>query len=178
MISSGEDDDELTYLKRKLAEISSDSAHSSDDGFLSPKRRSSSSQSRLPYHNTSLAEEAAAKFSLEQLKNLSANHSHHEDEVCSETCTKRFAHNVLERKRRNDLKDSYKRLQAEVDPISVTDKVSKVLILKKSAQYIAQIEKEEQESREELKRLKKQQKHLINKFRQLFKLTQQTAPST
>ncbi|XP_063675665.1 uncharacterized protein LOC134812265 [Bolinopsis microptera] len=174
---SGEEEDEMIYLKRKLAEISSDSAlSSSDDGLLSPKRRIS--QSRHPHNNSNLAEEAASKLSLEQLKNLSANHSHDDDEICSENCTKRFAHNVLERKRRNDLKDSYKRLQAEVEPISGSDRVSKVIILKKSAEYISEVEREEQESREELKQLRKHQKHLINKFKQLFRLTQQNSSNT
>ena len=178
VIFSGEEDDEMIYMKRKLAEISSDSAlSSSDDGLLSPKRRISQPRHALNKNNN-LAEEAASKLTMDQLKDLSASHSHEDDEVCSETCTKRFAHNVLERKRRNDLKDSYKRLQAEVAPICETDRVSKVVILKQSAQYIAEIEQEEQQSREELKRLKKHQKHLINKFHQLFRLTQQNTSST
>lgn len=166
-IFSGEEDGDMLYLKRKLAEISSDS--SSDDGLLSPKRPESSH----------LAEEAAAKLSLEQLKNLSANHSHEEGETCGETCTRRFAHNVLERKRRNDLKDSYDCLRAEITPICppTKGKMSKVVILKEAAKFISQAEKEEQESREELKQLRKHQKHLIQKFRQLYRLTQQGSSS-
>lgn len=156
-------------LKRKLAEISSDSALS-DDGCLSPKRR-------ISHPNSQLAEEAASRLTLDQLKNLSTTHSHDEDEICRESCTKRFAHNVLERRRRNDLKSSYHRLQAEVPVINSSDRVSKVVILKKSAEYISTIEQEERENREELKRLRRHQKNLINKFRQLFKLTQQSTNS-
>ena len=158
------------YLKRKLAEISSDSA-SSEDGMLSPKRRLSQSA----HQNAALAEVAAAKLSLEQLRNLSATHSHREDELCTESCTKRFAHNVLERKRRNDLKHSYQKLQAEVPDISSTDRVAKVVILKKSAEYIKKTEAEERELRDELREVRNHQRQLINKFRQLFKLTQQNS---
>ena len=153
-------------LKRKLAEISSDSSSECSD--LSPKRRLSESG-----ETTMLAEQAASRLSLPQLRLLSASHSHNLDEVCSESCTKRFAHNVLERKRRIDLNTSYQALKEEVPALSVTDRVSKVLILKNSADYISEVETEGEALREELRQLKNHQKHLVKKFRQLFKLTQQ-----
>lgn len=152
--------------------MSSDSSSSDETSCFSPKRRLSQPR----FNKTSagaLAEQAASKLTLEQLKNLSANHSHPDDESCGESCTKRFAHNVLERKRRNDLNQSYIRLQSEVPDICDTDRVSKVVVLKQASEYIKSIEKEEQETKDELKRVRNHQKQLIDKFRQLFRLTQQ-----
>ena len=75
---------------------------------------------------------------------------------------------MLERKRRNHLKQSYALLQREVPEISSSDRVAKVVILKKSADYIKKVEDQERFLREELRDLKNYQKHLIDKYRQLF----------
>jgi len=155
------------YIKRKLAEMSSDSA--SDEPSCPVKQRNKIQ--RTKHHrnqSNALAIQAANKLSLEQLRNLSSAHSHDDSVECTENCTKRFAHNVLERKRRNHLKQSYALLQREVPEISSSDRVAKVVILKKSADYIKKVEDQERFLREELRDLKNYQKHLIDKYRQMF----------
>lgn len=155
------------YIKRKLAEMSSDSA---SDEPSCPVQKRNKIQRTKHHRNQSnaLAIQAANKLSLEQLRNLSSAHSHDDSVECTENCTKRFAHNVLERKRRNHLKQSYALLQREVPEISSSDRVAKVVILKKSADYIKKVEDQERFLREELRDLKNYQKHLIDKYRQLF----------
>lgn len=155
------------YIKRKLAEMSSDSA---SDEPSCPLQKRNKIQRTKHHRNQSnaLAIQAANKLSLEQLRNLSSAHSHDDSVECTENCTKRFAHNVLERKRRNHLKQSYALLQREVPEISSSDRVAKVVILKKSADYIKKVEDQERFLREELRDLKNYQKHLIDKYRQMF----------
>lgn len=147
--------------------MSSDSA---SDEPSCPVQKRNKIQRTKHHRNQSnaLAIQAANKLSLEQLRNLSSAHSHDDSVECTENCTKRFAHNVLERKRRNHLKQSYALLQREVPEISSSDRVAKVVILKKSADYIKKVEDQERFLREELRDLKNYQKHLIDKYRQLF----------
>ncbi len=53
--------------------------------------------------------------------------------------SKRAQHNVLERKRRNDLKYSFMRLKDTVPELSSVDRAAKVIILKKSADYVKRL---------------------------------------
>ena len=52
---------------------------------------------------------------------------------------KRAQHNVLERKRRNDLKSSFHRLRDHVPEIRCQERAPKVVILKKAANYVKQV---------------------------------------
>jgi len=58
----------------------------------------------------------------------------------SEDTERRREHNDLERKRRNDLKFSFQLLRKQVPELQNNEKAAKVVILKKAADYIKQLE--------------------------------------
>ena len=141
-------------MKRKVSESSG------GESVISPKRRRNSAQS--------IKTEIKKEEEEEDVKPVMCPDNH---------CTlpdrpKRYVQTQMERRRRMDLKDCYHKLHAEVPGICQSDRVPKIVILKKSADYIKQVETEEQEKRDELRQLRLHQKHLVEKFRQLFKLTQ------
>lgn len=65
-----------------------------------------------------------------------------EDSEDSETT--RATHNVLERKRREELKEKFQRLRDCLPELQDNDRAPKVLILKKSCEYVKYLEQEEQ----------------------------------
>jgi len=73
--------------------------------------------------------------------------------------SKRKSHNVLERKRRNDLKMSYQALRVEVPAVATNERAPTGHILIESWKYIEQLKKEEQElvAAIAVERLRKQQ---------------------
>ena len=73
--------------------------------------------------------------------------------------SKRKSHNVLERKRRNDLKMSYQALRVEVPAVATNERAPPGHILIESWKYIEQLKKEEQElvAAIAVERLRKQQ---------------------
>jgi Myc proto-oncogene protein len=78
--------------------------------------------------------------------------------------TKRATHNVLERKRRNDLKTSFHQLRAEVPEIETNERSPKVVILKKAKDYVEQLKNDEARLRKELDKENKRNKELLNKL--------------
>ena len=56
----------------------------------------------------------------------------------------RATHNVLERKRREELKEKFQRLRDCLPELQDNDRAPKVLILKKSCEYVKFLEQEEQ----------------------------------
>ena len=107
---------------------------------------------------------------------MSSTHHHHRgsshhssrNSSDSEDCEgKRAQHNVLERKRRNDLKSNFLRLRDNVPDISSQERAPKVVILKKSADYISslhrnykELEAEREHQRRRMERLKQRIKEL------------------
>ncbi len=67
----------------------------------------------------------------------------------------RASHNVLERKRRNELKSKFYSLRDSVPELNGNKKVPKVVILKKAIDYIATIKDEEISLKSEVQRMKK-----------------------
>ena len=65
-----------------------------------------------------------------------------EDSEDSETT--RATHNVLERRRREELKEKFQRLRDCLPELQDNDRAPKVLILKKSCEYVKYLEQEEQ----------------------------------
>lgn len=63
--------------------------------------------------------------------------------------TKRTTHNVLERKRRIDLKKSFERLRECVPNLEKIDKTPKVIVLKKAAMHIEDLNRKEVELQEQ-----------------------------
>eukprot|EP00794_Sanderia_malayensis_P004733 gene4733-5356_t len=77
---------------------------------------------------------------------------------------KRASHNVLERKRRNDLKSSFYTLRSYVPSLLAQEKAAKVVILKKATDYISELKFEEEELALEKEDLKSKQRELLEKF--------------
>ena len=81
----------------------------------------------------------------------------------------RATHNVLERKRRNDLKQKFQRLRDCVPELKDNDRAPKVSILRKSWEYISTLKKEENKLKHEYEKQKKTNALLL---RQLLALNQ------
>ncbi|MGH0162232.1 UNVERIFIED_CONTAM: hypothetical protein FKN15_042629 [Acipenser sinensis] len=80
---------------------------------------------------------------------------------------RRRTHNVMERQRRNELKNCFVRLRDNVPELSNNDKASKVVILKKASECIRGLEDEKQKLASKKDRLRSQQEHLKSRLEQL-----------
>ena len=87
--------------------------------------------------------------------------------------TRRATHNVLERKRRIDLKKSFERLRDCVPHLEKQEKSPKVVVLRKAAVHIEDLTREEQELAEEKRLLQKEKRDLVNKLRQLLNIKEE-----
>ena len=90
---------------------------------------------------------ACKKLSVARDNNNSRNQSD-SDDFCEGG--KRTQHNVLERKRRNDLKYSFFTLRDNVPDLNDKDKAPKVLILKKAADHILELRRQDAQLTKEL----------------------------
>ncbi|XP_053353776.1 myelocytomatosis oncogene homolog [Clarias gariepinus] len=80
---------------------------------------------------------------------------------------RRRTHNVMERQRRNELKNCFLRLRHHVPELSNNDKASKVMILKRAKESIRNLESEGQKLSQKRDRLRDKQKQLKAKLEQL-----------
>jgi len=80
---------------------------------------------------------------------------------------RRATHNVLERRRRVDLKNSFERLRECVPNLESQEKSPKVVVLRKAADYIGVLSKREHELEKEKLILQGQKQVLINKLKRL-----------
>ncbi|XP_028518998.1 transcriptional regulator Myc-B isoform X2 [Exaiptasia diaphana] len=85
----------------------------------------------------------------------------------------RATHNVLERKRRNDLKLKFQRLRDAVPELKDNERAPKVSILRKSWEHINHLKKEETRLATELERQKKLNSQLLKKLLTLNQTGQQ-----
>ena len=81
--------------------------------------------------------------------------------------TTRATHNVLERRRREELKEKFQRLRDCLPELQDNDRAPKVLILKKSCEYVKYLEQEEQRLLAD-KELEKQRLLILLKKRHLL----------
>lgn len=81
----------------------------------------------------------------------------------SET-SKRATHNVLERKRRNDLKTSFHVLREEVPDLKENERAPKVTILRKAKDYVDKLKKDEVRLLAELEKLRHRNEELLERF--------------
>ncbi|XP_030636492.1 myelocytomatosis oncogene homolog [Chanos chanos] len=80
---------------------------------------------------------------------------------------RRRTHNVMERQRRNELKNCFLRLRDNVPELSNNDKASKVIILKRAKESIHSLEAEERRLSSKKDRLKEKQEELRARLEQL-----------
>lgn len=96
------------------------------------------------------------------IKNMSSSGESDESENDSEFT--RATHNVLERKRRNDLKMKFQKLRDCVPELKDNDRAPKVSILRKSWEFISHIKQEETKLLTELEKQKKINAMLLRKL--------------
>ena len=118
----------------------------------------SPSNSPLP-HKRSKKELSVPDFKRVCQK-LRASKSSSDSEECISEGGKRTQHNVLERKRRNDLKFSFFALRDSVPELNNQERAPKVLILKKASDYVHSLN-------EENKRLESEKAALLAKQQKL-----------
>lgn len=93
--------------------------------------------------------------------------SRNEDSDEHELEYKRTTHNVLERKRRNDLKSSFQLLRMNVPDIKENEKAPKVTILKKAGEYIREVRRDQDKLVAELARQKQRHEALVKQYNAL-----------
>lgn len=97
-------------------------------------------------------------------------HHHHSSRSSTETEDeeeRRRTHNVMERQRRNELKNCFMRLRDNVPELSHNDKASKVVILKKARDCIYGLEDEGHRLQSKRDRLQAKQEELKARLEQL-----------
>lgn len=109
-------------------------------------------------------------YSTKRLQRLSSVGSNVTDNGESDDEQRRASHNILERKRRNDLKYSFQILRGQIPELEDNQKAPKVTILRKAAEYIVQIQDEARIQEDDLLRERERQQELQQrlKFLQSF----------
>nr|XP_046240922.1 myelocytomatosis oncogene homolog [Scatophagus argus]XP_046240923.1 myelocytomatosis oncogene homolog [Scatophagus argus] len=100
----------------------------------------------------------------------SSRHHHHSSRNSTETEDeeeRRRTHNVMERQRRNELKNCFMRLRDNVPELSHNDKASKVVILKKARDCIYGLEDESHRLQSKKDKLRAKQEELKARLEQL-----------
>ncbi|XP_018960986.1 transcriptional regulator Myc-2-like [Cyprinus carpio] len=83
---------------------------------------------------------------------------------------RRRTHNVMERQRRNELKNCFLRLRDNVPELSKNDKASKVVILKRAKESIRNLEMDNQRLKQKREKLRERQEQLKARLEQLKRL--------
>lgn len=86
------------------------------------------------------------------------------DPVESDDEARRASHNVLERKRRNDLKNSFDVLRSRIPELEENQRAPKVIILRKATEYIKAMQVSEKRTYEELSRERDRHGRLMEKL--------------
>lgn len=90
---------------------------------------------------------------------------------------RRASHNVLERKRRNDLKYSFQLLRVEVPELEDNQRAPKVVILRKAAEHIRHMQQQTEAQEKVLTREKNRRDQLLERIHQLCKCLPSSTPS-
>lgn len=98
------------------------------------------------------------RYTVKRLQRLSSAGG--EDATESDDEQRRASHNILERKRRNDLKYSFQLLREQVPELEDNQRAPKVIILRKAAEFIKQIQEREDRLEQEYEKEKKREAKL------------------
>ncbi|XP_070815433.1 myelocytomatosis oncogene homolog [Chaetodon trifascialis] len=128
----------------------------------SSNKRSRGSESSSRYHHSSRSSSSSSSSSSRYHHHSSRNSTETEDEE-----ERRRTHNVMERQRRNELKNCFMRLRDNVPELSHNDKASKVVILKKARDCIYGLEDEGHRLQSKRDRLRAKQEELMARLEQL-----------
>lgn len=105
------------------------------------------------------------RYHVKRLQRLSSAGG--EDITESDDEQRRASHNILERKRRNDLKYSFQLLREQVPELEENQRAPKVIILRKAAEFIKQIREHEEKLEQEYEREKKREAKLLQRLAHL-----------
>lgn len=83
---------------------------------------------------------------------------------------RRASHNVLERKRRNDLKSSFQILRGQIPELEDNQRAPKVTILRKAAEYIKQIRDKEEDLQSRMATERRRETKLLQRLAYLKSL--------
>jgi len=150
-----------------IASTGSDSEEEIDVVTIEKPRRKNQSVNQPPAKRlrptlTRQKSTSPSDNSSKQTKRSGRQSSGEEDEV-EDLESKRATHNVLERKRRNDLKFSFHTLRSELPEVQENERAPKVVILRQGADYIKKLKTEEVKLLAELDKLRKRNQELLDK---------------
>ncbi len=97
----------------------------------------------------------------------SSKHSSRNSSDSEDSEGRRAQHNVLERKRRNDLKSSFGTLKDKIPELQTQERAPKVMILNKATDYVYTLQTREQQLISELEYQQRTNERLLRKLRQL-----------
>ncbi|XP_053172007.1 myelocytomatosis oncogene homolog [Scomber japonicus] len=140
------------------------SSASSSSSSSSSNKRSRGSDGSSRYHHSSRSSSSSSSSSRYH------HHHHHSSRNSTETEDeeeRRRTHNVMERQRRNELKNCFMRLRDNVPELSHNDKASKVVILKKARDCIYGLEEENHKLQSKRDKLRAKQEELKARLSQL-----------
>ncbi|NP_001167287.1 Viral myc transforming protein [Salmo salar] len=134
----------------------------SEPSSASYHKRTRSSDSHRHHHHSSSGRSSRHNLSSHQHQSSSRQSTDVEDEE-----ERRHTHNVMERQRRNELKNCFLRLRDNVPELSNNDKASKVVILKRACDSIRGLELAGQRLNVKRDKLRERQEQLKVKLEQL-----------
>jgi len=117
---------------------------------------------RMPTHTSSVSSHSTTNRYHRRL-----SYHHQRRRVNRIEVERRASHNVLERKRRNDLKSSFNTLREHVPDLENNEKAPKVMILQKAACYIKEIRDLDSKLTEEMFEEQRKQELLLHKLHKL-----------
>ena len=102
---------------------------------------------------------------------LSSVGSNYGDSLESDDEQRRASHNVLERKRRNDLKYSFQVLRGQIPELKDNQRAPKVTILRKATEYIKHIRDEEEDMQSRMAKERRRESKLLQRLAYLKSLS-------
>lgn len=129
-----------------------------------PRRRQSSASAPCSRQNSPspASPTKRRRYHAKRLRRLSSAGG--EDITESDDEQRRASHNILERKRRNDLKYSFQLLREQVPELEDNQRAPKVIILRKAAEFIRYIREREERLEKEYAREKKREAKLLQRL--------------
>ncbi|XP_029908247.1 myelocytomatosis oncogene homolog [Myripristis murdjan] len=144
------------------------SSSSSSSSSSSNKRpRGGDGPSRLHYSSRSSSCASSPSSSTSSSSSSRSQYSSRHSAETEDEEERRRTHNVMERQRRNELKNCFMRLRDNVPELTHNDKASKVVILKKARDCIRGLEDEGQRLRARRDKLREKQEALKAKLERL-----------
>lgn len=124
------------------------------------QRRNSQSYSN---QSSPVSSPGRKKRHIKRLSRTSSQCSHLSNNDSDEEA-RRASHNVLERKRRNDLRNSFDMLRLQIPELEENARAPKVIILRKASEYIRSIQKKDIRIKDDLLKEQARQKKLLERL--------------